>query len=547
MKFVNAVLLSLLFHGGILPAQIYTSKAQASHAGHRIISGTVLNAATGQPVVDADVSLTDSDAGPFSADIASDSEGHFIFANLYDGKFSLQIQHRGYVASGFEEHEGFFTGIVTGDGLDSENLKFMLAPQAVISGTITDEAGDPVAQAAVQLFRQDDRSGREEIVHAQNVVADDLGNYEFSRLAAGTYFLAVAGTPWYATHAQPRLATSTSSPLDVAFPMAYYSGATNSDDATPIPVKASDRITINETLNAEPAVHIKLSVPTPSPTQGMPLPQLTTKVFGAMESTQQQMPAVFREDANGGSGTTVLDLSDVPPGSYQVEIMSLNGGQDGVAQVDASSGAASVDASKLEPLADVDGKLAMDDGSALPAHLAVSFVPDEGETKTAGVNAEGAFNVHGIAAGEYRVIATGPKGEFAVKQLTGSSDAVDGTLVKIGSSSLTLTAIIAECNTAVRGIAMRNGKPAAGMMIVLIPADGNHEAYRRDQSDSDGSFVLKQVMPGRYTAVAIEDGWALEWARGEVMERYAAQGQKVVVTLHEKDIQLKNSLIVQSR
>ena len=30
---------------------------------------------------------------------------------------------------------------------------------------------------------------------------------------------------------------------------------------------------------------------------------------------------------------------------------------------------------------------------------------------------------------------------------------------------------------------------------------------RRDQSDSDGSFALRDVVPGQYTVVAIQDGW----------------------------------------
>ena len=548
MKLSAAAMLLYLALAPALRAQGPTRKAPAGTTTSHLLSGTVLNAATGQPVVDADVSLTDSNGGPFSADTSTDDQGHFLFTNLSDGKFSLRAQHRGYVTSGFDEHEGFFTGIVTGGGLITTDLKFMLAPQAVISGTVTDEAGDPVAQAVVQLFREDDRSGREEIVHARTAPADDLGNYEFSKLAAGTYFLAVTGTPWYATHAQPRLDAPAHSALDVAFPLTYYAEAATSDDATPIPVKASDRITINETLNAEPAIHIRLRVPTPSPTQGMAMPQLRTKVFGSMEPTQQQTPATSSpDDASSNSGMTTIEFTGVPPGSYELELQRNGNGADGVTHVDASSGTVNVDPALLETLADVEGRLTMDDGSVLPAHVSVSLMPDEGEATAAGVNAEGNFNMHGVEAGEYRVIATGPKGELAVKQLLATGGTVEGAAVKVGSGVVTLVAVVAESNISVRGFVTRAGKPAAGAMIVLVPSDGNRDAYRRDQSDSDGSFVLKQVMPGHYTVVAIEDGWSLEWARSEVMQRYVAQGQNVVVSLHQKDIQLKGALIAQPR
>ena len=542
------MLLLLLLPSPTIAAQV---RKASSQAGSRVISGVVLNASTGQPVTEADVNLTDSNGGSFSADATTDAEGRFVFTGLYDGKFSLHAEHRGYVSSGFDEHEGFFTGIVTGEGLVSTDLKFMLAPQAVISGTVTDEAGDPVAQASVQLFRQDDRSGREEVVHVNSAVTDDLGHYELSRLAAGTYFLAVSGTPWYSTHAQPSFSDApqgrTKSPLDVAFPMVFYDAAMNSDEATPIPIKAADRVPINFTLQAQPAMHITVQIPKPSPNQGMTMPQLKTKIFGNLEPAQQQMQFTTIPTDAGNNGMTTAELDGVPPGSYELEMQKGNGGPDAVSHVDASSGSVVLDAGSLEPLADIDGKVAMDDGSSLPAHVVLVLSPDDGESKTAGVNTSGAFTLRGVAAGEYRVTALGPKGELAVKQLAATGATSDGSLVKIGSAPVMLAVVLAESNTTVHGFAQFSGKAAAGAMIVLIPSDGNRQAFRRDQSDSDGSFVLRQVLPGRYTLVAIQDGWSLEWARSEVLQRYTAQGQKVKVALHGANVELKDPLVVQPR
>ena len=531
-------------------------KISPSTKGSRIISGVVLNAATGQPVTEAGVNLTDSNGGGFRADTITDAEGRFAFTGLYDGKFSLRAERRGYVASGFDEHEGFFSGIVTGDGMVSTDLKFMLPPQAVLSGTVTDEAGDPVAQATIQLFRQDDHSGREQVVHVNSTNADDVGNYEFSRLPAGTYFLAVTGTPWYASHGQPTLRTagesSAASPLDVAFPITYYAEARSSDDATPIPVKASDRIPINITLQAQPATHITIHVPTPGPSQGMAMPQLRTRMFGSMEPTQQQMPIYNDTLPNAGaSGMTTLELGGIPPGEYEVEMQKGTHGQDGLAHIDASSGSVTLDPAALETQADVDGRVAMDDGSGLPAHMAISLIPAftsaEAETRTAGVNQQGNFSLHAVPAGAYRVLVIGSRGELAVKQLAATGATADGDLVKIGTAPVMLAAVIAESTTEVRGFAKRDGKAASGAMIVLIPSDGDPSAFRRDQSDSDGSFVLRQLLPGHYTLVAIEDGWSLEWARSEVMARYVAQGLKVTVALHNKNIELKDALPVQTK
>ena len=63
----------------------------------------------------------------------------------------------------------------------------------------------------------------------------------------------------------------------------------------------------------------------------------------------------------------------------------------------------------------------------------------------------------------------------------------------------------------------------------MVPADpvNNASLFRRDQSDSDGTFELSTVMPGAYTLLAIENGWELEWANPAVLESYLPQGQPV--------------------
>ena len=68
-------------------------------------------------------------------------------------------------------------------------------------------------------------------------------------------------------------------------------------------------------------------------------------------------------------------------------------------------------------------------------------------------------------------------------------------------------------------------------MIVLVPEnpESNYQFFRRDQSDLDGSFSLRDVVPGTYTAIAIEDGWDLDWSSPGAIAHYATRGQKVIV------------------
>ena len=68
-------------------------------------------------------------------------------------------------------------------------------------------------------------------------------------------------------------------------------------------------------------------------------------------------------------------------------------------------------------------------------------------------------------------------------------------------------------------------------MIVLVPTDpeGNLGEFRRDQTDSDGSFTLLNVIPGDYIIVAIRDGWGLEWAKTEAIGKYLLGGFAITV------------------
>jgi hypothetical protein len=102
----------------------------------------------------------------------------------------------------------------------------------------------------------------------------------------------------------------------------------------------------------------------------------------------------------------------------------------------------------------------------------------------------------------------------------------------------------------VNGLVLKDRKGFPGAMVVLVPKNpaALHALVRRDQSDSDGSFSLKDVAPGRYIILAIEDGWSLDWAKAGVLDRYLSGG--VPVTLRNTqsgDVQLDQPIQLQQR
>src|ERR1700761_4165627 len=128
--------------------------ARAAAAGLYRIAGTIVSNVDNHPLQRAVVEiLTDNDRRLLLSGF-SDEYGHFEFTGVAAGSFVLQGRAPGYLATNYDEHEGFSTAIVTGAGVDTESLTLRLRPAAELSGTILDESSDPVSRASVHLFRQ---------------------------------------------------------------------------------------------------------------------------------------------------------------------------------------------------------------------------------------------------------------------------------------------------------------------------------------------------------------------------------------------------------
>ena len=121
----------------------------------------------------------------------------------------------------------------------------------------------------------------------------------------------------------------------------------------------------------------------------------------------------------------------------------------------------------------------------------------------------------------------------AVTALVASGARVSGHSITIDDgANVKLTILMSKGLGEVTGVAERDGSPLAGAMIVLVPEkiDGNEPLFRRDQSDSDGSFTLRGIVSGKYTVIALEHGWELEWSKAEVLRPYLANAERLEIT-----------------
>jgi Carboxypeptidase regulatory-like domain len=522
------------------------------------ISGTVVNAATGDPLDRASISLALSKDFSIVQSMQTRPDGHFVFDHLPPAKYFLTGSRRGFVAAAYDEHDQYSTAIVTGEGLASENLVLRLIPDAVISGTVAEDSGDPVENARVSLYRQTHDSGIEKIQIASSTNTDDIGAYEFSGLAPGDYFIAASGRPWYAdnnasggmgrvskTSAAATQEIPPHSPLDLVYSTAFYLDVTSADDATPIPLKGGDRVQINFALHPLPALHLLVHTPVPDDPRntGMtPTPALAQQIFGASDFTETNSRYI-------SPGVTEISVA---PGAYQIH---LNGGPNAAAErltnINITSDQA-VDADAGLLLANITGKLAMASGEALPPNTVVSLTSSDGQNANgSAVNKDGNFELVNVPAGKYRLNGWINGKRLFVAKLAVTGAQVEGDRITVGSNPVMIAATAyADPGLEVTGFARKEGKPSPGAMIVLVPENpaDNRDLFRRDQSDSDGSFALLDVIPGRYTVIAIQDGWTVNWAEPEVLSHYLTRGQSVTVTeRNSKTTALKEPVEVQPK
>ncbi len=460
----------------------------------------------------------------------------------------LVANARGYVTQAYDEHETFSSGIVLTAASPSMELRFQLSPEAVITGTVLDEAGEPVRNARVFLLavRPPGPDSVQPPARARaSASTDDRGAYEFDDLPPGDYRLNVQAQVWYAMAAQQRSfnAATDRAPLDpsldVTYPQTWYPGTDNPAEAETLSLRAGDSRQADFQLLPIPSVHLRI------------LPD--TGGVMANGRRMQSYPMIERVTAGGGGGFTPfsahidpqggIDVGGLAPGRYEVR-MQGPGQAMKPALIDVTAGSAqTLDMGTASTMASVsihiDG-ISVADANAVRVSL---IDPENGRNTTR--DGGGAYFLSGalmrqrrgssshvieVPPGRYEVVLNGKPNLYLTGITAQSADAV-GRFVTVPSGTSTLNLHVADGRATVTGIATMDGKPSVGAMVLLVPATlGNPDGLniiRRDQTNTDGSFDLNDVLPGQYILVAIDRGWQVNWKDPSTLRRYIMRGVPV--------------------
>ncbi|MGC2108810.1 MAG: carboxypeptidase regulatory-like domain-containing protein [Candidatus Korobacteraceae bacterium] len=546
-------LLCVVLFAASLPAQQRQGNATVSHSYR--IAGTVVNSVTGQPLASASVAIAPTSQGmerDISNSVTTGSDGHFSFDNLPRGKYSLMAMARGYTLQYFEHHDPYATAVAAGPDLDSEHLVFRLEPDASVEGEVSDENNDPIQNAMVRLFQTSLENGQQKTVQVGQTQTDDQGRYRMGRLAPGKYYLAVSARPWYAQSIRvtgkfagaDAQAEQEAAALDVTYPLTFYPDAMDSSSASPLTLTGGEKTTADVVLRATPSLHLRIRTGSSSTSPAFDravFPAVSQRIFEGVLDSVTNAPVSWE-------GPGVIDISGLAPGHYVVEMPGSSGlGEKATRRgwyrdIDLT-GDAEISASDAPSFASVSGVMAFENEARVPKGAALELSnTDSGETFRSDISEKGEFDFssEGVKPGHYLVRLNNTGGLF-LSRLSATGAKVIGRTIEIaGTGSVRITAVAMRGAASVDGTAVRNDQPFAGAMIVLVPQDPGHNAplFRRDESDSDGTFTLSNVVPGQYTVIAIANGWDLEWANPTVLQPYLKQGESVQVPLEGK-LQIK--------
>jgi len=506
-----------------LSALLFAMPAIAQPPATYRIAGTVVDSVSGRPLSKTRV-LLETTAGSRApiATYVTGQDGRFVFAGLSAAKYSLAAERQGYPLQGLDRHDQYATAVAVGTNLDSESIVFHLLRSASIDGRVTDDADEPQRGVSVLIFMVDNFSGTTFTRLLRTIQTDDLGIYHAQGLLAGRYFVAVSAEPWFRREGQNRfgMIDETSSVLDVSYPVTFFPGVTDWHAAAPINLKFGQRVTADVPLRAVHSIHVRLSYNERRPPQDV---RVLSRVFNAPEA-----PVPFNRRYVDGALQLVL-----APGHYTLEVSPAQ-------------------ESKFRADVDWNGDLSLtsDELAAAPHTAAVSGaikfdgdIPDGVKPQLALLNvgtrapvfapidADGNFTFpQPLPLGTYEAhIARST--DFWVWGISAAGGTVNGTRVAIDSPGAVRLSVVATRSVGnVDGVVTLNDKPKAGSMVVLVPQNEADTAlYRRDQSDSDGTFTLRSVLPGDYVLLAL-DNWEVEWSRPEVIRRYLAAGQRIHVS-----------------
>jgi len=472
--------------------------------GTASIRGLVTSADSNSPVRRAQVRATSADTR--SARLSTtDADGRFELRDLPAGRWTISATKGGFVTQQFGQRHPF-ESVEPIDLADGQRFtaNFTLSRGSAITGRVSDEFGDPITGARVQVLRSQVQQGRRRLVPTANgAQTDDTGAFRVFGLAPGEYYVAAS--------LQAAPADSSSNP--VAYAPTYFPGTGNIADAQRLTLTlGTEQSGINFVLQPVRAVRVSGTVVDSNGAPTQAVLNLTPAGFGDDGGLQLGNPARVLPD---GSFT----ILNVVPGEY---VITVNGRPNGNTTPEVASMPVTVGNDDLAGVSIATSKggtirgtiVADNNAKVATTNIQVSVqplrpAPGNFQPRTQ-VSSAGTFELNGLIGAQVLRVDRLPDG-WTVKSIRANGrDITDTALEFRGSEAATVQVVLTNRISEVSGAVKANGQPVTSASVVLFPEDAAQWVFpsrrvRMVRVDQTGVFRAQSLPPGeRYLAVAVD-------------------------------------------
>ncbi len=491
--------------------------APESSAGQYKLSGSVVNAVTGEPIRRALVQLE----GESERSALTDSNGHFEFAGLPAGQVNVTARKPGFFAQ--EELEGGspeVRSILV--GADTPSIAVKLTPESIIYGRVEAPDGEPIEEIPIRVISSQIVDGRKRWEPRANSMTNEDGEFRVANLPPGVYYVEAGPGASFRMRRARRLQVG-----EEGYTTAFYPGATDPTGASPIVL----------TPGQQQEVHFALK------------PQPVFKISGIMRGYVANMGVDLQVvDKLGEQLTVPIQLNPeagtfdtrVPAGDYTLRVRAQDAKQSAAADVPVSvtgnvSGvqiilgpATSIAVNIRREVSDTDN-VSLRTGEPVAVHLSSSGSPFSSLDfwSAPDQQKDHPLAVRNVDPGKYSIdIVTG--GTWYVQSAScGSTDLLrDELAVPAGSQLPPIEVTLRNDGATLTGSVQSDGSPEKGT-VVLVPERGSAAQAKVASAAQAGEFRFDHLAPGDYRVMAFDRVNDLEYRDPEVMNAYLSRGTHV--------------------
>jgi hypothetical protein len=475
------------------------------------ISGSVVNE-SGQPFAGVQVAIRAMNGSVPARTSITDSDGNFRLNGLPPALYIISASTPAYVT---EPRDPNLPPVHNRLG---DSVKLQLIRGGVITGTVTNAAGEPMAAVAVRAWMVRDGQGRVAkmpYVFFQEQTTDDRGIYRIFGLLPGTYVVSAGGAGF-----SQRFQLS-----PYAFDVPTYAPSSTRDGAAEISVRGGEESSVDIRYRAETGHSISGAVKVTAGTGASITLSSATNGFTSFGSTSQNFGAKGFEFFGLADGDYVLVAREIVPGSAPLPSALLMSDPRRITVKGA-------DITGIElvpkPLAALSGHVVLEptkpaecEGKRRPlfSEMMVTITRPEKDmendllpyyptSNSTSIDAKGNFVIRNLIPARYM-----PQAEFYARYWYLNSMTIAGppkvdaaanwTTLKTGDHT-DITISLAEGAASIRGrvtAANDAGLPSA-FGVYLIPAEREKTAdvlrYFVTSVGGDGTFAFNSLPPGRY-------------------------------------------------